>query len=44
MANIYQLKITLTGTKPPIWRRILVPSNLTLSSLHNRPLGSYLAC
>ncbi len=33
-AEIYQLKITLKGSKPPIWRRIQVPSNINLSKLH----------
>ena len=32
---IYQLKITLNGIKPPIWRRILVPANIDLVSLHD---------
>jgi len=31
----YQLKITLVGISPPIWRRILVPSSIRLSSLHD---------
>lgn len=31
---IYQLKITLHASKPPIWRRVLVPSNITLGELH----------
>lgn len=30
---IYQLKITLLETKPPIWRRILVESEVTLAKL-----------
>jgi hypothetical protein len=33
-ATIYQIKVTLEGSKPPIWRRLLVPSNLTLGDLH----------
>ena len=32
--EIYQIKITLLGTRPPIWRRLLVPGNLTLEQLH----------
>ena len=33
--EIYQLKVTLLGTSPPIWRRLLVPADLTLAQLHN---------
>src|SRR2546422_11772200 len=33
--EIYQIKITLLGTSPPIWRRLLVPANLTLGQLHD---------
>jgi hypothetical protein len=32
--SIYQLKITLKGVKPPIWRRIQVPGEISLSQLH----------
>jgi Plasmid pRiA4b ORF-3-like protein len=32
--EIFQLKITLLGVNPPIWRRVLVPRDLTLAQLH----------
>lgn len=34
LRSVYQLKISLIGAKPPIWRRILVPSTITLGNLH----------
>jgi hypothetical protein len=34
-AEIYQLKVTLLGTSPPIWRRLLVQADLTLAQLHD---------
>jgi hypothetical protein len=33
--EIYQLKLTLFDTRPPIWRRLLVPAGLTLEQLHD---------
>jgi len=33
--EIYQIKVTLLWTKLPIWRRLLVPSSLTLAQLHD---------
>jgi hypothetical protein len=35
--EIYQIKVTLLGTDPPIWRRLLVPADLTLDPLHHAP-------
>ncbi len=32
--EIYQIKVTLLGTSPPIWRRLLLPADVTLSQLH----------
>ena len=32
--EVYTIKVTLLGTNPPIWRRFLVPRDITLSSLH----------
>ena len=32
--DIYQIKVTLEGIRPPIWRRILVTGDTTLSKLH----------
>lgn len=29
-----QVKIVLEGSKPPIWRRLLIPANLKLPDLH----------
>lgn len=34
LRSIYQLKITLQNSKPPIWRRLLVHSNIGLAEFH----------
>lgn len=33
--KILQLKISIDGTKPPVWRRILIEGNATFFELHN---------
>lgn len=44
--NAYQFKITLKGSKPPIWRRVQVPEDYSLYDLHiaiqdSFPWGDY---
>lgn len=32
--QIFQVRITLAGVRPPVWRRVLVPGGYTLDRLH----------
>ncbi len=32
--EIYQIQIALKGSEPKIWRRLLIPSDMNLPSLH----------
>ena len=32
--EVYVVKVSLLGTSPPVWRRILVPRDITLQHLH----------
>jgi hypothetical protein len=38
--RIYQIKITLKGSKPPIWRRVEVDDTITLARLHQIVQGA----
>lgn len=33
-SQVYQMKISLKKIKPPIWRRVLAPADITLHKLH----------
>jgi len=35
LRSLYQIKITLVNSKPPIWRRLLVHSSIKLNIFHN---------
>jgi hypothetical protein len=40
-APVYQIKVSLRGAKPPIWRRLLVPGDITLNRLHHAFLAAF---
>ena len=35
VASVHKLKITLVDVEPPVWRRLLVPSSITLARLNS---------
>jgi Plasmid pRiA4b ORF-3-like protein len=40
-APVYQLKVSLRDAKPPIWRRLLVPADISLARLHATILSAF---
>ncbi|MEU4157768.1 plasmid pRiA4b ORF-3 family protein [Actinoplanes sp. NPDC026670] len=40
-APAYQIKVSLRGARPPIWRRLLVPGDITLNRLHQAILAAF---
>ena len=32
--SLYQIKVTLAGSKPPVWRRLIVKDNIRFDQLH----------
>lgn len=35
LKTIYQVKVTLIGSKPPVWRKFLIADTTTLHRLHS---------
>jgi len=33
--QIYEIRVSLIHSKPPIWRRVAVPASITLAELHD---------
>ena len=31
----YEIKVTIKGSKPPIWRKIIIPEGINFMQLHN---------
>lgn len=40
-ARVFQLKTTIAGTRPPVWRRVLVPESASLLDLHGILQGAF---
>lgn len=34
-SHVYQIKVTLEGVRPAVWRRLLVPSSISLETFHD---------
>ena len=32
--QVYQLKLTICGSEPPIWRRLQIPADTTMDTVH----------
>src|SRR5271154_4314628 len=41
LSTIHQVKVTLYGSKPPIWRRLELPSAMTLDRVHETLLIAF---
>lgn len=33
--SVLQLRVSLRGVSPPVWRRLLIPEKITIAQLHN---------
>ena len=33
--SVLQLRISLRGVSPPVWRRLLIPEQITIAQLHH---------